>query len=139
SVAGVAIAVALVPPLGTVGIGVALGEWPLATGAAILFGTNFAAIGAAATVVFLLMGFKPEAGRPGRRAIFARGAVVLLAFVGVVAVTIVAWSRVSDLRFERQVETAAIAAVRSVDPDADLIGLDVDRRGNVLDIALQVH
>jgi uncharacterized hydrophobic protein (TIGR00271 family) len=58
---GVAIAVALVPPLATAGILVAFTEWTLAGGALLLFATNWAAIVFAATVVFLLSGVAPRA------------------------------------------------------------------------------
>lgn len=59
SLPGVAIAVALVPPLGVVGITARAGEWDLATGALLLFATNLAAIVTVSTVVFLLAGFVP--------------------------------------------------------------------------------
>ena len=51
ALAGVAIAAALVPPIATVGIAIALGEFGVARGAALLFATNVVAIilGAAAT------------------------------------------------------------------------------------------
>ncbi|MBK1791877.1 DUF389 domain-containing protein [Persicirhabdus sediminis] len=44
ALAGVAIAAALVPPISTTGIGLAMGEFELAKGAALLFGTNVVAI-----------------------------------------------------------------------------------------------
>jgi uncharacterized hydrophobic protein (TIGR00271 family) len=51
---GVAIAVALMPPLCTSGFGFGSGvQWPIVTGAALLFVTNLAAIIAAAFLVFL--------------------------------------------------------------------------------------
>jgi uncharacterized hydrophobic protein (TIGR00271 family) len=53
---GVAIAVALMPPLCTLGFGVGSGwEWPIISGAALLFLTNLAAIVACAFLVFLLV------------------------------------------------------------------------------------
>ncbi|HIK32998.1 MAG TPA: TIGR00341 family protein [Oscillatoriales cyanobacterium M59_W2019_021] len=51
---GVAIAVALVPPLSTIGIGIALGQQSLAVGALLLFLTNFTAIVFSGALVFLL-------------------------------------------------------------------------------------
>ncbi len=53
---GVAIAVALVPPLGAVGICFAQGEFLMAGGAAILFATNFLAIILGAAAVFRFFG-----------------------------------------------------------------------------------
>jgi uncharacterized hydrophobic protein (TIGR00271 family) len=53
---GVAIAVALMPPLCTVGFGVGSGlAWPIVSGAGLLFLTNLAAIVASAFLVFLLV------------------------------------------------------------------------------------
>lgn len=59
---GVAIAVALMPPLCTVGFGVGSGwNWPIMSGAMLLFLTNLVAIGTSAFVVFYLEGMdEPE-------------------------------------------------------------------------------
>lgn len=59
SLAGVAIAVALVPPLSVVGIGIGWGDWPMAQGALLLFATNLVGICLAASATFLVMGFAP--------------------------------------------------------------------------------
>ena len=80
---GVAVAVALVPPLAVVGISLALGNYHDAGGAMILFLTNLAGIVLAAMVVFLLTGFVPEVQmRRGRKQIWlgftAAGLLVLL-------------------------------------------------------------
>nr|WP_277816659.1 DUF389 domain-containing protein [Microbacterium aquimaris] len=56
-IAGVAIAVALVPPLAVVGISLNGGRFSDAGGAALLFLTNFVAIVLAAALVFVLTGF----------------------------------------------------------------------------------
>lgn len=57
---GVAIATALMPPLSTIGIGIALGRWDIAGGATLLFLTNAITIAFAATLVFFLEGFVPK-------------------------------------------------------------------------------
>lgn len=56
---GVAIAAALLPPLASVGIGIALGDAPIAGGALLLFTTNLVAIIFASSLVFLLLGLRP--------------------------------------------------------------------------------
>jgi hypothetical protein len=56
---GVAVAVALVPPLAVVGITLQLTEWQLAVGAALLFLANVVGIVIAASVTFLAAGFVP--------------------------------------------------------------------------------
>lgn len=56
---GVAIAVALVPPLASVGLYLGIGDNYLAYGASLLFITNLAGITCASGVVFTLFGFRP--------------------------------------------------------------------------------
>ena len=58
---GVAVAVALVPPLATVGATLALGRPDLSWGALLLYLTNLAAIVLVGAVVFILTGFVPRA------------------------------------------------------------------------------
>ncbi len=59
SLPGVAIAVALVPPLASVGLFLAMAEWGEAYGAFLLFTTNLAAIAMSSGMVFALVGFRP--------------------------------------------------------------------------------
>ncbi len=83
SLPGVAIAAALVPPLATVGIGLALRRGEIAGGALLLFLTNLVAISAAGGLVFLGLGFRPELDVRSRARVFKGGvisvAVLLLA------------------------------------------------------------
>jgi len=72
SLPGVAIAVALVPPLAVVGLALAQSEWRIAGGASLLFATNLVAIAAMGGFVFLLLGFQPEPGRRERMLVFTR-------------------------------------------------------------------
>lgn len=59
SLPGVAVAVALVPPLAVVGMTLEAGRADLAGGALLLYVTNLSAIVAVSTVVFVLAGFVP--------------------------------------------------------------------------------
>lgn len=59
SLAGVAIAVALVPPLTVAGIGIGWGDWHVFSGAFLLYLTNLAGIILFAGLTFLLLGFAP--------------------------------------------------------------------------------
>lgn len=80
---GVAIATALMPPLATIGVGVALGRWDIAGGASLLFLTNAVTIAFAATLVFFLEGFRPrfikENGLP--KTILVAGILTALLFI----------------------------------------------------------
>jgi len=60
SLPGVAIAVALVPPLATVGVTMKLGSADLARGALLLYTTNLIAIVLSAAVVMMASGFVPQ-------------------------------------------------------------------------------
>ena len=59
SLAGVAIAVALVPPLSVTGIGIGWWDGEIVYGSFLLFLTNLAGITLAAAVTFLVLGFAP--------------------------------------------------------------------------------
>ena len=65
ALAGVAIAAALMPPLCTIGLGVALQDIDLAFGANLLFLANIAFIIAAQYITFLWMGMHPSEDREG--------------------------------------------------------------------------
>ncbi len=55
--AGTSIGISLVPPLCTVGYGLSVGDWEMATGAALLFTANVSGIVTIASGVFVLVGF----------------------------------------------------------------------------------
>lgn len=59
SLAGVAIAVALVPPLAVAGIGIGWWDWEVFSGAFLLYLTNLAGIIMFAGITFLFLGFAP--------------------------------------------------------------------------------
>ena len=64
---GVAIATALTPPLCTIGVGIALGDWNIAGGALLMFITNGITIAASAMFIFWAMGFMPRRKEGGAR------------------------------------------------------------------------
>jgi uncharacterized hydrophobic protein (TIGR00271 family) len=66
AVAGVAIAVALMPPLCVVGLWLAQANWTMALGSLLLYGTNLFGIILAAMVAFVVLGYVPlsQANRP---------------------------------------------------------------------------
>jgi uncharacterized hydrophobic protein (TIGR00271 family) len=59
SLAGVAIAVALVPPLAVTGIGIGWGDIDIIYGSFLLFLTNLFGVTLAATLTFIVLGFAP--------------------------------------------------------------------------------
>lgn len=86
ALSGVAIAVALAPPLAAAGIGITTLDGSVAVGALLTFLTNLSAIVAAGSIVFLLFGFRPDPGKPFR--VFGRSMVGVLALLLVVSTTL---------------------------------------------------
>lgn len=82
SLAGVAIAVALVPPLAVAGIGIGWFDWAVFWGAFLLFLTNLAGIVLAAALTFMVLGFSPFK-------LARRGLVVSLIIVVLVSIPLV--------------------------------------------------
>lgn len=100
SLPGVAVAVALVPPLAAIGITLERGETDLAIGASLLYGTNLAAIIFAGVMVFIATGFVPPRRLSNTALQLGVAGVIALAVVVVVAVPL----------FNRSLE--AVEAVR---------------------------
>jgi uncharacterized hydrophobic protein (TIGR00271 family) len=86
---GVAIAAALVPPLGTVGVGLALGDLAVTRGGTLLFSTNLIAIVLAGTITLLLLGFRP-AGRGVQRERLRLGIVISLVLLVLISIPLAA-------------------------------------------------
>lgn len=82
SLAGVAIAVALVPPLAVSGMGIGWWEWSVFSGAFLLFTANLVGIVLAAAATFLLMGFSPF--QLAKKGIFLTSFVVLVVSIPLV-------------------------------------------------------
>ena len=80
---GVAIATALMPPLCTVGVGIAMGRWDVAGGALLLFITNAVTIAFAAMLVFAAVGFtiKREDGHIVPRALVVTAVFTLILLI----------------------------------------------------------
>ena len=124
---GVAIAVALVPPLAAAGIAMELGQLGLAGGALLLYVTNLAAIVLAASVVYLVSGFTPLSvlARARRRVQISMVAAVAGVVIVLVPLTFNAVRIINEARED--------AATRSVvlewlgdDSRLDIIDLEVD-------------
>lgn len=137
-VPGVAIAVALVPPLATIGIVLELQEWSLARGAALLYGINVVAIVASAVLVLLVTDFiqSPPARDPR---VLAVGAVLAALAV---AVVLPAWQ--NSRRIDREVSFAqhvdrAVTAWAEAHPTHRVLDRGVEPGGVRLVIAGQAR
>jgi uncharacterized hydrophobic protein (TIGR00271 family) len=135
---GVAIATALMPPLCTVGIGLALRDWPAAAGAMLLFLTNLAAIAFAGLLIFFILGFRPRGealmGQRLPRSLMVSAALVAILVVplGYVSASFVRQGA-EDLRIQQTVARAA-ASYR-----AELITLGVERMEDSLHLEITLR
>jgi uncharacterized hydrophobic protein (TIGR00271 family) len=102
ALAGVAIAAALVPPLCTVGLTLAFGEFSTASGAALLFLTNIVSISLAGAAVFAWLGIRPRRERDGTT---WRSLIISLLVLGTLALPL-GRAFVDVVRNERDTGTA---------------------------------
>lgn len=133
---GVAIATALMPPLCTVGVGVAMGRWDVAGGALLLFITNAVTIAFAAMLVFAAVGFgvKREDGR-----IVPRALVVTAIFTLVLLIPL---SWLSFRFFQQATENKLIEDVVKTEMaryEAELADFNVITQDNTLHITLTIR
>lgn len=117
ALAGVAIAVALVPPLATVGIGLAWLNWQIAGGAFLLFLTNLVAISAASELLFFALGFRPRLKWEGRLGIFiinlANSTIWLILIGGILGYLTVA--HFSEVALEKRIESVLQVEMQRID------------------------
>ncbi len=125
---GVAIAAALVPPLGTVGIGIALGDPAIAGGSLLLFTTNLVAIVFSAALVFLLLGIRPPQQMERRRWL-RRGLLISIVSLMVISIPLgfVLWRSVEQDQIEQQARDIVSDTVAGWG-DVELVELDVQQR-----------
>ena len=97
---GVAIAAALMPPLCTIGIGIAMFSGPIATGALLLFTTNLIAIIVAGILVFVVLGMRPPPDR-AREQNFRRGLALGLVMLVLITVPLI-WPNIRSRQQARQ-------------------------------------
>ncbi|MEZ5267123.1 MAG: TIGR00341 family protein [Microthrixaceae bacterium] len=135
SLSGVAIAVALVPPLAVVGITLEQSDYESSLGALLLFSTNVVSIVLAAVTVFVLMGFAALPPDRDQRArlrrvigVFGAGALVILMPLSITS---------EDLWTEASNEGAAQRAVEAWLPsDGSVEFVSVESEGDTLEISL---
>jgi uncharacterized hydrophobic protein (TIGR00271 family) len=139
SLPGVGIAAALVPPLCTVGIGLAMGEASLAVGAGLLFSTNLVAITLAGAVMLLLLGFRPPQ-RKGATLSLRRGFLVTIVLLLIIATPLAAVF--VDSARESHTRSAIDQSLRSALADvsgAELSEVQISARGAELQVTAVVY
>jgi len=135
---GVAIATALMPPLCTVGIGMAVGRWDVAGGAALLFLTNAVTIAFAAVLVFFARGFSNySALQNGRlpRSLLYSAVFTLLLLVPLTYYSLTFFRDASENRKIQEVVTRHVEGLETV----DLVDMEVTRNGDALSMELTLQ
>lgn len=135
---GVAIATALMPPLCTIGIGIALNRWDVAGGATLLFITNTVTIAFASLLVFFMRGFSTGGGIKNRQTprslIVAAGLTILL----LIPLSYFSIRFFKEATENRLINTVVAEQVNKMN-GAELIDLNVHRNGDSLDMVVTVR
>jgi len=135
---GVAIATALMPPLCTIGIGIAWNRPDVAGGATLLFVTNTVTIAFAATLVFFALGFSPRIREGG--GFFPRSlqvsAVLMLGLL--VPLSLLSVRFVQDAGRQRTVDQT-IQENLSALGEVELVEWNSTQEGDILKIHLTIR
>jgi uncharacterized hydrophobic protein (TIGR00271 family) len=134
SLPGVAIAAALVPPLCTIGTGMALGDLAVTQGGTLLFSTNLIAIVLAGTITLLLLGFRP-AGRGVQRERLRIGIVISLALLVLISIPLAAVfvNTVQESSTRQTIQRVLTSQLHDL-PDLALVEFDFDEDGDQLTV-----
>jgi uncharacterized hydrophobic protein (TIGR00271 family) len=134
---GVAIATALMPPLCTIGIGIAMGRWDIAGGATLLFITNAITIAFASALVFSLRGFAPETHITNHhlpRTLVVSALITLILLIPLTFYSVSFFKQANENRLINEVVTRQIDQIR-----AELVGLTSKQGENGIDMILTVR
>lgn len=135
---GVAIATAIMPPLCTIGIGVALGRWDIAGGATLLFITNAVTIAFAAILVFFTLGFNP---RPKDRNNHLPRSLQIsagLTLAILVPLSLLSVQFVKQASIDRTIQQVVNEKITSMN-NAELVGLKSQVEGDTLKLEITIR
>ncbi len=131
---GVAIAVAVMPPLSVVGIGIALRRIDIAAGGALTFLSNVVAINFAASIVFWLMNFSPKRSPSDEKEAAGKlktSAILLLIIL--IPLAWIMWNSVSSDSTRSTIESVLSSQMDGI-PDSRLadFGFEHQKDGSLL-------
>jgi hypothetical protein len=135
---GVAIATALMPPLCTIGIGLALGQFDIAGGALLLFVTNAVTIAFAATLVFFTLGFASRPTENSNRLPRSLMISALLTLGLLIPLTYISVDFVQQATEARQIEMVVREEVED-SIDAELVDLDFQSSAGTLVMSITLR
>lgn len=143
SIAGVAIAVALVPPLGVVGLTLQAGMFEDSFGALLLFVTNLVSIILAAALVFFLTGYAPYRGLQENRAkvmslirTVALAAIIIMIPLAITAEDVLSRSartRIANSAVAKWLDDSELSAIR-VEVSGTDVGVFLTGPGDIPDL-----
>ena len=121
---GVAIATALMPPLCSIGIGIAVGAQNVVVGASLLFLTNFAAITFAGILIFVWLGFRPQ-HLENQWKNMPRGALISALLVAVITIPLVilSFNSVQEAALAKNIQDTAVQYLEANLKDPQLVDL----------------
>ena len=140
SIGGVAIAIALVPPLCVVGISLQEAQWEAASGAFLLFLTNYMAALLAGAVVLVIVGLDKQGLKPQQARVRTRGFRMFV--VGTLLVIVpLAWTAISGFNSLKDNSIASLEVhewlrgtsyeVVAVDVNGDTVNATVEGYGDL--------
>jgi uncharacterized hydrophobic protein (TIGR00271 family) len=136
---GVAIATALMPPLCTIGIGIAFGRWDVAGGALLLFLTNLTAIALAGIAVFAALGFRPlRAAETAQQVRSSLVTAAILVLVVTIPLTLLSLRFVGDTRLHSQVQTAVQEELAGR-PGSQLVDIEIQETNPTLHLVVTLR
>ena len=135
---GVAIATALMPPLCTIGFGVAFQSTFIVLGAALQFFTNYAAITFAAIITFALLGFGPNKFKKDEDLSHSVLVSAIMVLIIAIPLMMLAWNSVSTARLDNRVSDVIMGNLPdSVQPQ--LVDLEINSVENKTDITVTLR
>lgn len=136
---GVAISTALMPPLCTVGVGLAIKQPQITLGALLLFLTNFAAISFAGIIVLALLGFRPV--HPEREwNHMPRGLLTSAGLVTIITIPLVILTLrfVSESALNRKINDSVSENITHY-TDAQLVNVQIEKEDGTLHLIVTVR
>lgn len=135
---GVAIATALMPPLSTIGFGLAMNRWDVAAGATLLFLTNAVTITFASAAVFFVRGFSVEARRKGQKLPRSMTISLLLVVILLVPLTFYSVKFFREASDNRLINSVVSQEVNKLF-DAQLVDIQVIHLDDTLDMVITIR
>lgn len=132
---GVAVAVALVPPLAATGIVIHAGDWALAEGTVLLYMTNLLAIIGSSFVVFIVGGFPPR--KLLRTSFHVPIATITMLVLAIVAISWPLWQRAEAIAEHSRTERVVTGLVNAwIEPyrPLDVTSIAIDANAVTVDV-----